>query len=155
MSQSEVARRFSVSRQTVYNYLKLAAGQGLGAKRPPGRVRKLSAALEQAVLARAEQQDTTLQEHCDWLLAEHGVALDPSNLWRLFNRAGVSWKKSLQPRQRDEAARKSWLENIRSHDVPALVFLDETGVLGKAAPVLALNQHFTGLAASGPARRLA
>lgn len=93
LSQSEVARRFSVSRQTVYTYLKLAAGRGLGTKRPPGRVRKLSPELEQVVLARAGQQDITLQEHCDWLVAEHGVALDASNLWRLFDRAGVSWKK--------------------------------------------------------------
>lgn len=96
LSQSEVARRFSVSRQSVASYLKLAAGRGLEPKRPPGRVRKLSPELEQTVVARAEQHDTTLQEHCDWLKAEHGVRLDPSNLWRLFERAGVSWKKKSQ-----------------------------------------------------------
>lgn len=96
MSQSEVARRFSVSRQSVRSYLKLAAGRGLEPKRPRGRDRKLSIELEQAVLARAEQQDTSLQEHCDWLKAEHDIGLDPSNLWRLFNRAGVSWKKKRQ-----------------------------------------------------------
>ncbi len=100
LSQSEVARRFSVSRQTVYSYLKLAAGQGLEAKRPPGRIRKLSPELEQAVLARAEQQDITLREYCDWLEAEHHIGLDPSNLWRLFNRSGISWKKASSPANR-------------------------------------------------------
>ena len=94
LSQSEVARRFSVSRQSVASYLKLAAGRGLAPKRPPGRVRKLSPKLEQAVVARAEQHDTTLQEYCNWLKAEHANRLDPSNLWRLFDRAGVSWKKN-------------------------------------------------------------
>jgi transposase len=61
VSKTEVARRFSVSRQSVHSYLKLAAGAGLEPKRPKGRERKLSPALEQAVLARAERQDTTLQ----------------------------------------------------------------------------------------------
>ena len=96
LSQSEVARRFSVSRQSVRSYLKLAAGRGLEPKRPPGRVRKLSPELEQAVVTRAEQHDTTLQEHCDWLRAEHGILLNPSNVWRSLNRAGVSWKKKSQ-----------------------------------------------------------
>ncbi len=67
LSQSEFAKRFSVSRQSVHSYLKLAAGRGLEVKRPPGRIRKLSAELEGVVLARAEQQDITLQEHCEEL----------------------------------------------------------------------------------------
>lgn len=106
LSQSEVARRFSVSRQTVYNYLKLASGRGLEAKRPPGRVRKLSPSLEQAVVARAEQHDITLQEHCDWLRAEHGIGLDPSNLWRVFDRAGISWKKKSQAPSAGRSSKK-------------------------------------------------
>ncbi len=105
LSQSEVARRFSVSRQSVHSYLKLAAGRGLEAKRPPGRVRKLSAELEGAVLARAEQQDISLQEHCDWLRAEHRITLDPSNLWRLFNRAGVSWKKKSPTKAKERSSK--------------------------------------------------
>lgn len=93
LSISEIARRFSVSRPTIYEYLEKAEQGDLQPNYAGGRKSKLSPELQTLVAERAEQRDTTLQEHCDWLLAEYGISLDPSNLSRLFKSLGVSWKK--------------------------------------------------------------
>jgi len=94
-SYSEVAREFNVDRGTVKEYVQRAEAGELGAKKPPGRKRKLNAkqteALYQQVL---KYPDRTLQEHADLLEEEQGVKLAFSAVNTYFKRMGISFKKN-------------------------------------------------------------
>ena len=55
---------------------------------------KLAAYREALIEQVKAQPDITMPELVAWLEAEHGVAVDPSNLSRLLCRAGYSFKKN-------------------------------------------------------------
>lgn len=94
MSKAEAARRFSVNRSTVYEYLRLSEQGDLSAKSPPGRARLLTDAQVEALAEQVkEQPDLSLQEHADLFEAEHKVKLGFSTVNLYFNRLGITRKK--------------------------------------------------------------
>ena len=61
--------------------------------RPPGGG-KLGPYRE-AIIARVEDEpDITMPDLAAWLLGEHGVSIDPSNLSKLLCKAGFTYKKN-------------------------------------------------------------
>lgn len=61
--------------------------------RPPGSG-KLGPYRDEIIARVEEQPDITMPDLAAWLLAEHGVPVDPSNLSKLLCKAGFSYKKN-------------------------------------------------------------
>lgn len=93
-SKSAVARRFGVSRGSVYRYVKRAAAGCLAATPHPGRRRRLAA--EQCVVLRRqveEHKDWTLEQHAEAFTQATGVTLKKSSVANYCRRLGVTHKK--------------------------------------------------------------
>jgi transposase len=94
LAKAEVARRFRVSRRTVYRYLELAQRDNLAPRRPPGGERKLKGEALEALRKQLESYDeATLEEHAERFEQEHGVKLAFSTINLYCQRLGISRKK--------------------------------------------------------------
>jgi transposase len=93
-NQSEVARRFSVSRWVVGSWVKRAKEGKLEAQSPPGQKGRLD---EQGCEVLRKQ----VEEHKDWTLEEHsrgmkektGIELRKSAIGNYLNKMRISYKK--------------------------------------------------------------
>ncbi len=94
LAKAEVARRFRVSRRTVYRYLELAQQDHLAAKRPLGGQRKLKGEMLEALRKQLESyHDDTLAEHAERFEQEQGVKLAFSTINLYCQRLGITRKK--------------------------------------------------------------
>ena len=106
MSRRKAAERFGVSPASAVRYCALDAKQGDARPRPQGGDRhshKIEAHADFILDAVARKSDVTLVE-LRALLAQKGVSVAVSTLWRLFNRRRITFKKDCA-RQRTEPSR--------------------------------------------------
>ena len=96
-SRRAAAEQFAISAATAVRLQKRLEETGSLAPGPMGRPRgsgKLGPYRE-ALIARVEDEpDITMPDLAHWLLSEHGVSADPSNLSKLLCRAGFTYKKN-------------------------------------------------------------
>ena len=95
MSRRKAAERFGVSPASAYRYCALNAKQGDARPRPQGGDRhshKIEAHADFILDAVARKSDVTLVE-LRALLAQKGVSVAVSTLWRFFNRRRITFKK--------------------------------------------------------------
>jgi transposase len=99
---AEIAKRYGVSRATVYRYFDLDEQGHLEARQPPGRPAKL----DEQGCERLKQQvkdypSLSLQEHADRYAKHYKQRLSFSGINGYFNRLGIKRKKdALPPRTR-------------------------------------------------------
>jgi len=96
-SRRAVAAQFEVAPSTAVRVQARYGATGSVEPAPLGRPKgsgKLAAYREALIEQVKAQPDITMPELVAWLEAEHGVAVDPSNLSRLLCRAGYSFKKN-------------------------------------------------------------
>lgn len=96
-SRRAVAAQFEVAPSTAVRVQARYGATGSVEPAPLGRPKgsgKLAAYREALIEQVKAQPDITMPELAAWLEAEHGVAVDPSNLSRLLCRAGYSFKKN-------------------------------------------------------------
>ena len=96
-SRRAVAAQFEVAPSTAVRVQARYGATGSVEPAPLGRPKgsgKLAAYREALIEQVKTQPDITMPELAAWLEAEHGVAVDPSNLSRLLCRAGYSFKKN-------------------------------------------------------------
>ena len=96
-SRRAVAAQFEVATSTAVRVQARYGATGSVEPAPLGRPKgsgKLAAYREALIEQVKTQPDITMPELSAWLDAEHGVAVDPSNLSRLLCRAGDSFKKN-------------------------------------------------------------
>ena len=106
MSRRKAAERFGVSPASAVRYCALDAKQGDAPPRPQGGDRhshKIEAHADFILDAVARKSDVTLVE-LRALLAQKGVSVAVSTLWRFFNRRRITFKKD-GARQRTELHR--------------------------------------------------
>lgn len=98
MSRRKAAERFGVSPASAVRYCALDAKQGDARPRPQGGDRhshKIEAHANFILDAVARKGDVTLVE-LRALLAQKGVSVAVSTLWRFFNRRRITFKKRLR-----------------------------------------------------------
>jgi transposase len=103
---TDIAARFEVSREWVYDVKNRFENEGLRHRLPVGGHR-VSRVADKESLIRGwikERKDLTLSELCE-RLAEHGVNLTPSALWYQLDKWNLSFKKNAA-RQRARARRR-------------------------------------------------
>ena len=96
-SRRAAAEHYSVSAATAVRWQKRLEETGstepdfIGRPRGTGKLGPYS----DAIIAKVEAQpDITMPDLAAWLLSEHGVGADPSNLSKLLCRAGFTYKKN-------------------------------------------------------------
>lgn len=96
-SRRAAAEQFAVSAATAVRWQKRLEETGSSEPDVMGRPKgsgKLGP-YRDAIIAKVETQpDITMPDLAGWLVAEHGVTTDPSNLSRLLCRAGFTYKKN-------------------------------------------------------------
>jgi len=94
--QAAIAPTFQVSVATIKRYLKQRRETGTVSVNPiPGRPSKYRAALEADLpIQLAAHDDATLEQHCQWWEASHGVRVSTDTLRRAIARLGWTRKKS-------------------------------------------------------------
>jgi transposase len=96
-SRRAAAEQFAISAATAVRFQKRLDETGSLEPSPMGRPPgggKLGPYRE-AIIARVEDEpDITMPDLAAWLLGEHGVSIDPSNLSKLLCKAGFSYKKN-------------------------------------------------------------
>lgn len=96
-SRRAMAVRFEVAPSTAVRVQKRYERTGSVAPAKQGRPRgsgKLGRH-RQAIIDKVKAQpDTTMPELADWLAAQHGVTVDPSNLSKFLCKQGFSYKKN-------------------------------------------------------------
>ena len=98
MSRRKAAERFGVSPASAVRYCALDAKQGDARPRPQGGDRhshKIEAHADFILDAVARKSDVTLVE-LRALLAQKGVSVAVSTLWRFFNRRRITFQKRLR-----------------------------------------------------------
>jgi transposase len=93
--QAEIAATFQVSVATSKRYLKQRRETGTVSVKPiPGRPSKYRAALEADLHTQlAAHDDATLEQHCQWWEASHGVRISTDTMRRAIARLGWTRKK--------------------------------------------------------------
>lgn len=93
-NKSAVARRFGVSRWSVYRYVKRASAGSLAATPHPGKRQRLNSA-QCEVLRRQVQEhhDWTLERHAETLTKATGVSIKKSSVGNYLKRLGITYKK--------------------------------------------------------------
>lgn len=96
-SRRAAAEQFAISAATAVRFQKRLDETGSLEPSPMGRPPgggKLGPYRE-AIIARVEDEpDITMPDLAAWLLGEHGVSIDPSNLSKLLCKAGFTYKKN-------------------------------------------------------------
>lgn len=123
VSQSEVARRFGVTRGAVFHWARTIQEEGkrgLRARKHTGRnpklERKLLKKVPDLLLRGAEaygfEGDVwTLERIAAVIKKEHGVEYNPHHVAKLLHKLGLSWKKPItRALQRDDKAIKKWVQ---------------------------------------------
>jgi transposase len=97
---AEIARRFEVSRDWVYEVKNRFEREGLRDSKPLGGYRRSRVAAFETHLRKwiGEQPDLTLAELCQ-RLAGKGVSIKPSALWHQLNKWGLTFKKNSRRRR--------------------------------------------------------
>jgi transposase len=97
MPRKEVARTFGVSKLTVDRYLRLRRQTGeIGPPQPSGRAPSLTATVTQrrALWTQLEENDdATLERHCELWESEHGGRVSVPTMWRAVRKLGWSKKR--------------------------------------------------------------
>jgi transposase len=95
ITRKEVARTFGVATSTLDRYLSLRkrAGGEIGPPRPTGRTPSISTIEERRALWRqlAENDDATLERHCELWENSHGDRVSAPTMWRAVRKLG--WTK--------------------------------------------------------------
>jgi putative transposase len=95
MSKSTVAKRYEISRATVYRYLGLDETDELAPKVHPGHPRDLDESACQKLVKQVEKYpDLNLEEHAEKFTQEQKIKLGKSSLWNYFERLGIRRKKN-------------------------------------------------------------
>ncbi|MDO8912778.1 MAG: IS630 family transposase [Phenylobacterium sp.] len=140
LSCRAAAVRFGVSAASAIRWRSLSLKTGdvrpgpLGGDRRSGLIEKHA----DLILGRLEAQpDITLAE-MQAVLAEHGVTVSTTAVWRFFDRRRITpQKKSAHADEQSRpdilSRRQSWFEGQLDLDPARLVFLDETGATTKMA----------------------
>jgi transposase len=91
----EIARRFSVSRATIRNYLRLRQETGGLAPRPRvGDQPEIGPERYPQVVAQLRADpDATLAQHCERWAVTQGQVVSVSTMWRTIRRTGWTLKK--------------------------------------------------------------
>src|SRR5499427_3765262 len=101
LSQSQVARKFGVSRTTASRWKRALSGKGVEAlrkRRAPGRPCRLTAAQQTAVIevynagprtAGFDSDRWTTMRFADAIFARFGVRYDPDHVGRIMHRLGL------------------------------------------------------------------
>jgi transposase len=94
-SRSQIVELLEVSLSTIKRYLRQRRETGqLAAKPIPGRPPKKGAALDAELAAQlAAHDDATLEQHCQWWQASHGVQVSTASMSRAIARLGWTRKK--------------------------------------------------------------
>ncbi|WP_236065247.1 IS630 family transposase [Reticulibacter mediterranei] len=130
MPRAEISQTFAVSYSTIKRYLKLRREtDDVKPKAIPGRPSKKGAALHAGLLPQLEAHpNATLDEHCQFWEATHGIPVSSATMSRAITR--LNWtrkKKTIQASEQNEADRAAWREQAKTLDASKLVFIDECG----------------------------
>ncbi len=105
MSRRSAARRFGVAASTAIKWVDQWRRTGTVAPRPRGGDRhsaRIEAHADKVLGLIEETPDITLGELAGHLHEAHGLKVDPSTVWRLLDRHGMTFKKN-RTRQRATA----------------------------------------------------
>ncbi len=105
MTRRSAAKRFGVAASTAIIWVDRWRRTGNVAPRPRGgdrRSERIEAHAEEILGLIAETPDITLEELSGHLHEAHGLTVDPSTVWRLLDRHGMTFKKN-RARQRANA----------------------------------------------------
>ena len=105
MTRRSAAKRFGVAASTAIKWVDQWRRTGNVAPRPRGgdrRSERIEAHAEEILRRVAETPDLTLEELAEHLHEGHGLKVDPSTVWRLLDRHGMTFKKN-RARQRATA----------------------------------------------------
>ena len=128
-TQTSIAKRFAVSRSSVERIArKRREGQGLEPGVPAGKKPLVEREQQEAFAHLAAwRTDWTLQTLAQAWQEQAGKALSQATTSRTLRRSGFSFKKCRVARERDEAKRHAFREQVEALDPGGLVFLDESG----------------------------
>ncbi len=160
LSRRAAAKIFNISAATAVRLCKRQQETGSlepsPVGRPPGSG-KLGPHREAIIAKVKEQPDITMPDLAAWLLAEHGVSVDPSNLSKLLCNAGFTYKKTLLASETKRADVKAERDDWQRCRLPAmhaapgrLVFIDETSIKTNMTPTRGRSQKGTRLIAEAP-----
>ena len=105
MTRRSAAKRFGVAASTAIKWVDQWRRTGNVAPRPRGgdrRSERIEVHAEEVLRLVAETPDLTLEELAEHLHEGHGLKVDPSTVWRLLDRHGMTFKKN-RARQRATA----------------------------------------------------
>ena len=105
MTRRSAAKRFGVAASTAIKWVYQWRRTGDLAPRPRGgdrRSERIEVHAEEVLRLVAETPDLTLEELAEHLHEGHGLKVDPSTVWRLLDRHGMTFKKN-RARQRATA----------------------------------------------------
>ncbi len=105
MTRRSAAKRFGVAASTAIKWVDQWRRTGDVAPRPRGgdrRSARVEAHSEEVLGLIAATPDITLEELAGHLHEAHGLKVDPSTVWRLLDRHGMTFKKN-RARQRATA----------------------------------------------------
>ena len=105
MTRRSAAKRFGVAASTAIKWMDQWRRTGNVAPRPRGgdrRSERIEVHAEEVLRLVAETPDLTLEELAEHLHEGHGLKVDPSTVWRLLDRHGMTFKKN-RARQRATA----------------------------------------------------
>jgi transposase len=105
MTRRSAAKRFGVAASTAIKWVDRWRRTGNVAPQPRGgdrRSERIEAHAEEIMALIGETPDITLEELAGHLLEARGLKVDPSTVWRLLDRHGMTFKKN-RARQRANA----------------------------------------------------
>src|SRR5215469_8139773 len=116
MPYAEMIQTFAISRSTIKRYLRLRREtDDVKPKTIPGRSAKKETALHAGLLPQLEAHpDATLQEHCQWWEAAHGIQVSSATMSRAIAR--LHWtrkKKTIHASEQNEDNRAAWREQAK------------------------------------------
>jgi transposase len=140
MSRRAAAARFGVSAASAVRWAALQRDRGKPAAKPQGpdtRSAKIEAKAARIWALHEAAPDITLAE-LRAMLADEGIAVAVSTLWRFFARHRHTRKKKTDHAQEQDrpdvlSAREAWFEDQLDLDPETLIFVDETGASTKMA----------------------
>src|SRR5829696_8475045 len=128
--RKDVVQTFSISLTTLKRWLrKRRDGEDLSPGTSTGRKRRILATLEEkeALWRQLEENDdATLERHCQLWEAKRGVRVSPSAMSRAIrHKLGWTYKKR-RWRPPSETKRSAYRERLRGADPKRLIFVDES-----------------------------
>ena len=129
-SRREAAERFEISASSAVKWLQRFEETGsIAAKPTGGSTSRLEEHADFLLGLIAERSDLTLDEVVA-AIRKRRIKGSRSAVWRLFDRHGISFKKSLRAAEQERPdvarARRRWMREQGMFDPARLVFIDET-----------------------------